>query len=224
MNTSSFGHTGRIAVPSATGISNTDIVLVVLSDLGGGERPVDIEDIAEAAWKAVPARFSWPRHQQYPDLDAVDVTLRAAKKNDGLVTGSKKNGWMLTVAGSAHVERREIGVRDFLHASGAAGRSSNRRERGGADSTSERRLAALRASEAVAKARRGALADATVHDFLAFYEVNQYMPEAKYQINRQRVVNLVRGDDELRTVADALHDRYGTTYKTQLTSLEGRRA
>lgn len=214
------------AVPAveASAVSNTDIVLVVLADLGGGERAVDVEDIAEAAWKAVPARFSWPKHQQYPDLDAVDVTLRAAKKNAGLVTGAKKTGWMLTVAGSAHVERCEHSVRGFLDRQGKAGRTANRRERGGADSTAVRRLTVLRGSEAVAKHRRGALEQATVHDFLAFYEINQYMPEAKYEINRQRVANLVRDDAELSTVADWLHDRFGATYKTQLLQLESDRA
>jgi len=87
MSAGSSAHAGRQVPHGASTISNTDIVLVVLSDLGGGERPIDVEDVAEAAWQAVPARFSWPRHQQYPDLDAVDVTLRAAKRNDGLVTG-----------------------------------------------------------------------------------------------------------------------------------------
>src|SRR5690349_14779068 len=107
-------------------MSNTDICLVILADLGGRERLVDIEDIAEAAWQAVPARFSWPRHQQYPDLDAVDVTLRAAKKNDGLVTGSKKEGWMLTPDGLARVEERDNAVRTFIKEFGNAGRMENR--------------------------------------------------------------------------------------------------
>lgn len=209
------------ADPTSAMVSNTDLVLHVLADLGGGERAIDIEDIAEAAWKATPARFSWPRHQQYPDLDAVDVTLRAAKKNSGLVTGSKKSGWMLTVAGSAYVARTEQATQTYLSRQGQAGRTANRRERGGADSAAVRRLAVLRNSEAVAKHRRGRLNQANVHEFLAFYEVNQYMPETKYQMNRQRVVNLVRDDDELSTVAEELHQRFGTTYKTQLLRLEG---
>lgn len=207
----------------AATVSNTDVVLVVLALLGGGERAVDIEDVAEAAWKAVPARFSWPRHQQYPDLDAVDVTLRAAKKNQGLVTGSKKAGWMLTVAGSAHVERCESTVHTYLEREGQAGRTSNRRERGGAESGAVRRLALLRRTEAVAKFNRGTLDDATVHDFLAFYDINQYMPVSKYETNRQRVVNLVRDEPELQLVADELHERFGSTYKNQLMGLEGDR-
>ncbi len=207
-----------------TAVSNTDIVLLVLADLGGAERAVDVEDVAEAAWQAAPARFSWPRHQQYPDLDAVAVTLRAAKKNDGLVTGSKGGGWMLTVAGSAHLDTGESAVRSYLEQRGQAGRTANRRERGGADSQAVRRLTNLRGSSAVAKDRRGAPnEEATVHDFLAFYEINQYMPESKYQYNRQRVLNLVRDDAELRRVADELDDRFGATYRALLLQGEARR-
>lgn len=207
-----------------TTVSNTDIVLLVLADLGGGERPVHVEDVAEAAWQEAAARFSWPRHQQYPDLDAVAVTLRAAKKNDGLVTGSKGGGWMLTVAGSAYLESCEAAVRSYLQQRGQAGRTANRRERGGASSQAVRRLTHLRESSAVAKHRRGALgAEATVHDFLAFYEINQYMPEAKYQYNRQRVLNLVRDDSDLHYVADELHDRYGATYRALLLKGESSR-
>ncbi len=219
-NTANRGLMGVSAAGQSSAVSNTDLVLIVLADLGGGERSIDVEDVAEAAWKATPARFSWPRHQQYPDLDAVDVTLRAAKKNSGLVTGSKRAGWMLTVAGSAYVERTEETTRGYLVRQGQAGRTANRRERGGADSGAVRRLTTLRTSEAVAKHRSGQLDQASVHDFLAFYEVNQYMPEAKYQMNRQRVVNLVRDDDELRVIADRLHERFGTTYRTQLLRLE----
>src|SRR3954452_23572596 len=120
---------------SDTLMSNTDIVLVILGDLGGQQRFIDVEDVAEASWRAVPARFSWPRHQEYPDLDAVDVTLRAAKKNNSLVTGAKKRGGMLTADGISRVEQRDASVRAFVTEFGNAGRTDNRRERGGLDST-----------------------------------------------------------------------------------------
>lgn len=198
-------------------VSNTDIVLVVLAGLRGHERLVDIEDIAEAAWQVIPARFSWPRHQQYPDLDAVDVTLRAAKKNEQLVTGSKLEGWMLTAAGVARVEQREHTVRSFISDFGNVGRMDNRRERGGLDSTSVRRLEQLRNSAAAIKHRAGHDDQITVYDFLAFFAINQYMPERKYLNNRQAVENLVRSDDELVTTARLLHEKFGSTYKTLLT-------
>lgn len=200
-----------------TTMSNTDIVLVLLADLAGHDRLVDIEDIAEAAWQAVPARFSWPRHQQYPDLDAVDVTLRAAKKNDHLVTGSKKEGWMLTPAGITRVEQRDGAVRAYISEFGNAGRTENRRERGGLDSASARRLEQLRTSAAAAKYRAGTVDDINVYDFLAFFGINQYMPDRKYLANRQAVENLVRGEPGLLAAAQFLHDRFGNSYKTLLT-------
>lgn len=205
----------RPAFDAAT-MSNTDIVLVVLAELGGREHRVDIEEIAEAAWKAVPARFSWPRHQQYPDLDAVDVTLRAAKKNDNLVAGSKVEGWMLTPAGVSRAEERDDAVRGFIAEFGNAGRMDNRRERGGTDSVSARRLEQLRSSAAAAKHRAGQDDDITVYDFMAFFAVNQYMPDRKYEANRLSVENLVRNDADLLATAGLLHSRFGNSYKTTL--------
>ena len=199
-----------------TTVSNTDIVLVLLADLHGHDRLVDVEDIAEAAWKAVPARFSWPRHQEYPDLDAVDVTLRAAKKNEQLVTGSKKEGWMLTGDGIGRVEQREAVVRGFITEFGNAGRMENRRERGGLDSTAVRRLEQLRTSAAAVKHQGGQDQTITVYDFLAFFGVNQYMPDRKYVANRQAVENLIRDEPELIATAALLHDRFGGNYKALL--------
>lgn len=197
-------------------VSNTDIVLVVLSDLGGAVRTVHIEDIAEAAWQHVPARFSWPKLQKYPDLDAVDVTLRAAKKNEGLVTGSKRVGWMLTPSGIERVAQRHAAVGAFVAQQGRAGRTENRRERGGADSTTSRRLAQLRESAASAKSASGEYDAITVYDFLAFFNINQYMPTQKYKSSRQAVENLVRDDATLLALTEYLHGRFGDTYKTEL--------
>lgn len=208
--------------PSRTpAISNTDIVLVVLSDLGGTSRAVDVEDVAEAAWKAVPARFSWPRHQQYPDLDAVDVTLRAAKKNDHLVTGSKRTGWMLTTSGVGRVGECRDEVEEFIRRSGNAGRADNRRERGGSESVAARERDRILSSAAVQKASAGRFDDVSIYEFMDFFNINQYMPERKYEQNRQRILNLVRDDQALTEITDRLHVRFGSTYRTQL--LEGGR-
>jgi len=199
-----------------TSISNTDIVLVVLDDLGGANRTVHIEDVAEVVWQHVPARFSWPKLQKYPDLDAVDVTLRAAKKNEGLVTGSKREGWMLTPSGIERVAHRHAAVDEFVAQQGRAGRTENRRERGGADSTTTRRLTQLRESAAATKGASDDYEAITVYDFLAFFNINQYMPDLKYKNNRQAVENLVRNDASLLALTRYLHGRFGDTYKTEL--------
>jgi hypothetical protein len=199
-----------------TAISNTDIVLLVLRDLGGIDRPIHIEDIAEAAWQQVPARFSWPKLQKYPDLDAVDVTLRAAKKNENLVGGSKRSGWMLTPAGLERLVRREDAIRRFISSLGSAGRTENRRERGGSESSKVRRLAQINESSAKAKFSGGNREGISVHDFLAFFNINQYMPRHKYETNRQAIENLVRDDAEVLALTRYLDERFGDTYKEEL--------
>jgi len=209
-----FINSGRTAGDSA--VSNTDIVLALLANLGGTERPVHIEDIAEVAWQKVPARFSWPKLQKYPDLDAVDVTLRAAKKNEGLVTGSKREGWMLTPSGIGRVDQRRRAVEKFVERSGLVGRTGNRRERGGIDSSAVRRLAQLRESTAAQKFAADDRDAITVYDFLAFFNINQYMPVQKYQTNLQATENLVRDDEVLHSLITYLHSRFGKTYKTDL--------
>jgi hypothetical protein len=197
-------------------MSNTDIVLVVLADLGGAERPLHIEDIAETAWMKVPARFSWPKLQKYPDLDAVDVTLRAAKKNESFVNGSKREGWMLTPAGMIRVNERRTAVQEFMEHHGQVGRTDNRRERGGADSSASRRMVQLRESAAANKFLNDDRDAITVYDFLAFFNINQYMPLQKYRTNRQAVENLVREDEALLSLVQFLDDRFGETYKSDL--------
>jgi hypothetical protein len=197
-------------------VSNTDIVLLVLKDLGGVDRPIHIEDIAEASWQQVPARFSWPKLQKYPDLDAVDVTLRAAKKNENLVGGSKRSGWMLTPAGLQRLEQRESLIREFISSTGSAGRTENRRERGGTDSSMVRRLTQIKESVARTKHATGRQEDISVHDFTAFFNINQYMPRRKYETNLQAVKNLVRDDKGLLELTRYLDERFGETYKDEL--------
>ena len=50
----------------------------------------------------------------------------------------------------------------------------------------------------------------TVYDFLAFFGINQYMPDRKYAANRQAIENLARDEPELVTTAQLLHDRFGS--------------
>ena len=96
----------------------------------------------------------------------------------------------------------------------------NRRERGGLDSTAKRRLEQLRSSDAAVKHAAGRLGDITVYDFLAFFNINQYMPDRKYLANRQAVENLVRDEPELLAAASYLHENFANNYKARLQGKE----
>jgi hypothetical protein len=123
---------------------------------------------------------------------------------------------MLTSSGVGRVRQREAAVRDFVDRLGRAGRTENRRERGGLGSAASRRLEQLRETAAARKHRSGERDEITVYDFLAFFNINQYMPLQKYRANRQAVENLVRDDEALLAITGYLDERFGETYKSEL--------
>jgi hypothetical protein len=69
--------------------------------LGGGEGPVDTEDVAIKAYELAPTRFSWHKYPKQINLELVRVSLSDAKKKEKgqLLAGSGKTGWSLTPRG-----------------------------------------------------------------------------------------------------------------------------
>ena len=93
--------------------SNLEIVVYVLSSLGGASRKVSTEQIAYEAFKMAPDRFGWVlgEYQELPDKYVTKTALEdAAKKKYGsLVIGKyardiSKDGWTLTPEGVRWVE------------------------------------------------------------------------------------------------------------------------
>lgn len=84
------------------------LVVALAAYLAGAERTnVDTEDIAVKANEIAPGRFSWRKYPDQIDLDLIYKHLWDLTKEDkgALVTGSKKEGWLLTPAGTALAER-----------------------------------------------------------------------------------------------------------------------
>lgn len=97
-------------------LPNRELVVYVLSLLGGESRRVHTEDIAAKCHELFPAAFSWTKYTHFPDKDIVRVALIDARKarwgalvdgrtgeGRGLAAKTKRNplpdGWMLTENG-----------------------------------------------------------------------------------------------------------------------------
>lgn len=97
-------------------LPNRELVVYVLSLLGGESRRVHTEDIAARCHELFPASFSWTKYTHFPDKDIVRVALIDARKEQwgALVEGragegrghaakTKRDplpdGWMLTESG-----------------------------------------------------------------------------------------------------------------------------
>lgn len=97
-------------------LPNRELVVYVLSLLGGESRRVHTEDIAAKCYELFPAAFSWTKYTHFPDKDIVRVALTDAKKQQwgslvdgragegrGLAAKTKRDrlpdGWILTASG-----------------------------------------------------------------------------------------------------------------------------
>jgi len=97
-------------------LPNRELVVYVLSLLGGESRRVHTEDIAVKCYELFPAAFSWTKYPQFPDKDIVRVALTDAKKAQwgvlvdgrsgegrGMAAKTKRDplpdGWILTPNG-----------------------------------------------------------------------------------------------------------------------------
>lgn len=103
---------------NAEAITNKDLVLFALYEVGGAERYVNTEDVAHKVFQYPLGRqrYRWERHD-YPDKERVARELRRLKDMKGNLfvkghvnIGAKKDrldGWMLTAAGVDRVKAIE---------------------------------------------------------------------------------------------------------------------
>lgn len=82
-------------------LANHEIVVLAAYAAGAASGPADTEDIAIHANELAPGRFSWRKHKEQINIDAVRKRLWDATKPDkgAYLIGSEKLGWRLTKAG-----------------------------------------------------------------------------------------------------------------------------
>lgn len=91
------------------GLTHKKLVVLATFLAGGDSGYADTEDIAVAAAKLAPGRFSWRKYPDQIDIDAVRRRLVDVARPEfgGHITGSERQGWLLTEAGLAFVRAHE---------------------------------------------------------------------------------------------------------------------
>lgn len=95
------------SVPAQRGI-----VAIAAYLAGAAAKHVDMEDIAVKANEIAPGRFSWRKYKDQIDLELIYKHLWDLTKaeNGTHIAGSKKKGWMLTLAGTSFAEKAVASV------------------------------------------------------------------------------------------------------------------
>jgi hypothetical protein len=107
-------------------LSEVDIVIYSLYQLGGWQERIHTEDIALRCFQTAPSKFSWIKYKQYPDLMTAWYALGRAKKGryGGLVIGGserkkgtgkdKFGGWRLNEKGLQWIEDNRYRIEEAL--------------------------------------------------------------------------------------------------------------
>lgn len=155
---------------SVSDLSNVEIVILAVSDLGGEVKAIDVEDIAINAYNYAPEKFSWRKYKDHIDIRVVVYAIKDAstpKKGPPLLTGSYKHGFMLSPDGKQWINEFKSSTEII---SDNAYRSKSTTEK---IILEQNRLLASSAYQKFITGQQDNITDVDVQDFT---RVNEYFP------------------------------------------------
>jgi hypothetical protein len=170
-------------------------IVAIAAYLAGAERKrIDTEDIAFKAHEIAPGRFCWRKYKDQIDLELIYKHLWDLTQPDKgkYVTGSKNEGWMLTVAGTAFAQNAVDRVKYLA----PAREKLPRRE----EHWLKRERVRMLSEVACAKVREGRNGDVTIADAERFFRLDDYVLGAARERKIQQAVNAFHNDPDLGPV------------------------
>jgi len=182
-------------------LANHEIVTLAVYLVGGEARPVDTEDVAMKAAELAPGRFSWRKYPKQINIESVRKRLwDATKAERGLLIGSERQGWQLTVLGAAFAHKQAANLSDL----DLARPRVNKAEQKWIHSERTRLLA----SDAFLTVSKGSDDEVTRQQAEAFFRLDAYVTGQARARKIARIVNAFGDDPELgdavRTLAELL--------------------
>lgn len=172
-------------------VPNDKIVVLAAYLAGASQHLADTEDIAMKANEIAPGRFSWRKYKDQINIEAVRKRLHDAAKasKGGLISGSEREGWLLTAAGLAFCEEQAGILNTGLQfAPRLSAKEKTWHHREGARMTSE---------VAFKKWLAGALSEITPQEAERFFGVDDYIKGVARQKRISRTKQIFRGDAHL---------------------------
>jgi hypothetical protein len=178
-------------------LSNDQIVLLAVVQLGGTFKAIDPEDIAMAADKIAPGKFRWKKYPKQIDLELINNGLRDAKKRKWLV-GSAPKGWCATEDGVQEAKKSQFeeGPPAFRPRLTSQQRSWITRERG-----------RLLREDAFTKVKRGDVELVSEREVLKFFRIDEYVIGQSRQERVDRLLRSFENDKKLGAIIKILAEK-----------------
>jgi hypothetical protein len=169
----------------------SDIVTIAAYLAGADRKRIDTEDIAVKANEIAPGRFSWRKYKDQIDLELIYKHLWDLTKPDKgeYVTGSKNEGWLLTLAGTSFAESAVAKLKDL----GEARARRPKQE----ENWMKRERARMTCETAFLKIREGRESELTPSDVQRFFRLDDYVIGEARARKIQQAENAFHDDPEL---------------------------
>lgn len=176
---------------SITTLPLHEIVALAAYLAGADRRRVDTEDIAIKANEIAPGHFSWRKHKDQIRLDFIYKHLWDLTKPEKgeYITGSEKDGWLLTLAGTSFAEKT---VGKLKNLEPARERRSRREE-----TWIQRERMRMLGEAAYRKAREDMVSEITLGEAEKFFRLDDYVVGAARARKIQQVENAFHDDADL---------------------------
>lgn len=191
--------TEEIALPN-------DKIVVLAAFLAGADRKLaDTEDIAMKANELAPGRFTWRKYQDQINIEAVRKRLHDAAKesNGGLISGTERDGWLLTSSGLAFCREHQDVLKNGLS---FTPRLSQKEK-----TWQSRERARMSSEVAFLKWRAGDIGTVSKQEAERFFAIDDYIKGEARTKRIERVRQVFRGESELETAIDAISKLVGET-------------
>ncbi len=173
--------------------TNKQAIVMALYRLGAAEHAVDTEDLAIKVVEIVPRQFRWKKHPEQINIESVRLVAKNLLTDvPPLISGSMRNGWMLTPEGIAWCGR----ILGEDHGSPNVGGALH-----------------LRNTSVFRKFLRNSPDDITVHDVRHFLRVDEYTSMRRRKERSQATINIAMEDEELSELVAYLRVSFPQEWK-----------
>jgi len=189
---------------SVDDLTNPQLVVIALAQLGGERKFIDREDIGIRVNEIAPGRFVWRKYPDRIDLVVVVDALGDARKPryGGLVVGGGQKGWMLSPAGVDWVKTLDLSILED------ASEGANKFRKGSVGANLELERSRLRNTSAYELFVLECQDQLTVQDLYDFARVNEYFQRNARQRRYNIINNAVVGDEILEKIWDQLRRKF----------------
>lgn len=194
----------------------SDIVGVILGDLGGSKGPIHVEDITHACYQQYPARFCYSKYPNHMNMEVTRTTLigLGRKKHVEAVGETLRDTqqafWQLTDAGSKWYAENSESIRAAMGMkSPFATKNANDKKHFDAAKS------ALNRSKALRLWNEGKREEIKVWDFFDALRADPLVQPNKMRDLLTNLELAVAGDPNLQELVRYLDERFSKTYRAE---------